>query len=429
METRAAEPVERAPAGKRDATPMPRRGIGLGGGLLLALALLSLVALPLLATALRERALRRELAAALQSQGEVIATSLANAAIDLILSHDAPAVQALVNELLAIEGVAYLMVYSQDETLIAHTFAPFMPADLVRQNTLAGQQEPRTVHLVYRDPASGQPQRVIDIGVPILAGELGVARVGMNEDRIGDVARAARQELLLPLAVTALLAALFGLLFLRRLWASAGHLRQIAETRGDALQRAHEEIAALGRETGELIGTATSLEAAAGTQRTAAKRIVGAMVGAPDALHDAAQRTAAAAVVARQTRAAAENGQLDVLGALEILQRLRQQLRDVTSRETDAKALDHAFAAARQASVQLKEIAASAGNSLDTLQALSQAIDEQASLAAVAAAGVNTLGTAAERGETAARAGRQQAEKLLLLTNDLAAGLARTRSP
>src|SRR5918911_3009022 len=56
------------------------------------------------------------------SKGEAIANSLASSGVDLVLTRDASTVQSLVDQFASISGVAYVMVYDPQRTLIAHTF-------------------------------------------------------------------------------------------------------------------------------------------------------------------------------------------------------------------------------------------------------------------------------------------------------------------
>src|SRR5262249_18277325 len=68
----------------------------------------------------------------------------------------------------------------------------------------------------YADPASGVERRIIDAGVPMLAGRLGVVHVGMDEAIISAAARRAGYSLFLVFAAIAALSAGAAALFAPR---------------------------------------------------------------------------------------------------------------------------------------------------------------------------------------------------------------------
>jgi methyl-accepting chemotaxis protein len=131
------------------------------------------------------------------SKGEAIANSLASSGVDLVLTRDASTVQSLVDQFASITGVAYVMVYDPQKTLIAHTFHPLVPPDLIEMNLVPGDARRQIRDITYRDPVSGAPRQIIDIGVPMLAGQLGTVRVGMNKLIIADAAWKSGRNLLM----------------------------------------------------------------------------------------------------------------------------------------------------------------------------------------------------------------------------------------
>jgi twitching motility protein PilJ len=131
------------------------------------------------------------------SKGEAIANSLASSGVDLVLTRDASTVQSLVDQFASISGVAYVMVYDPHKTLIAHTFHPLVPPELIEMNLVPGDARRQIRDITYRDPVSGAPRQIIDIGVPMLAGQLGTVRVGMNKQIIADAAWKSGRNLLL----------------------------------------------------------------------------------------------------------------------------------------------------------------------------------------------------------------------------------------
>ena len=142
------------------------------------------------------------------SKGEAIANSLASSGVDLVLTRDASTVQSLVDQFASISGVAYVMVYDPHRTLIAHTFHPLVPPDLIEKNLVPGDARRQIRDIAYRDPVSGGTREIIDIGVPMLAGQLGTVRVGMNKQIIADAASKSGRNLLLVFAGVAAAATL-----------------------------------------------------------------------------------------------------------------------------------------------------------------------------------------------------------------------------
>src|SRR6266498_3662410 len=125
--------------------------------------------------------LRQRMTEEFTSKGTAIATSLASSGVDLILTRDASTVQALVDQFAAISGVAYVIVQDANKTLIAHTFFPLVPSGIAEENVVPGGVAKQVREIAYPDPVSGARREIIDIGVPMLGGQLGTVRVGMDQ--------------------------------------------------------------------------------------------------------------------------------------------------------------------------------------------------------------------------------------------------------
>src|SRR5256885_7044044 len=112
---------------------------------------LAVVLLPLAAITwyVSVRTLREEMTNEFASKGTAIASSLASSGVDLILTRDASTVQALVDQFAAISGVAYVMVYGADKTLIAHTFFPLVPLGIVDKNLVPGGVAKQVREITY----------------------------------------------------------------------------------------------------------------------------------------------------------------------------------------------------------------------------------------------------------------------------------------
>jgi twitching motility protein PilJ len=186
------------------------------------------------------RALEQNLTDEFTSKGSAIANTLASSGVDLVLTRDASTVQALVDQFAAIHGVAYVMVYDPAQTLIAHTFAPLVPPGIIAKNAVPGQVPSQIRDIQYRDPVGGSERQIIDIGVPMLGGQLGTVRVGMDRAIIHRAATASGRVLLLVFGVAAALALLAGVLFARRITRPVTSLVRVAQRvgRGDLTQLA-----------------------------------------------------------------------------------------------------------------------------------------------------------------------------------------------
>ncbi len=172
------------------------------------------------------------------SKGTAIAKSLASSGVDVLLTRDASTVQAIVDQFAAINGVKYVMVYDPQANLVAHTFSPLVPPGIVERNVVPGEAAQQIRDISYPDPVTGVVQSIIDIGVPVLAGQLGTVRVGMDRSIIAAAAARAGEYLLLAFGGAALLAIGAGALFAHRIIRPVSQPVQVAERVGQGDPRA-----------------------------------------------------------------------------------------------------------------------------------------------------------------------------------------------
>ena len=179
--------------------------------------------------------LRQRMTEEFTSKGTAIANTLASSGVDLIHMRDASTVQALVDQFAGISGVAYVMVYDAGKHQIAHTFVPFVPPDLVDKNLVPGDRAKQVREIEYAHPVTGTPQRIIDIGVPMLAGTLGTVRVGMDRSSIDAVAAQSGWFLFAVFGGVSVAAGLAGVIFAQRLTRPLAQIVRVAERvgRGD----------------------------------------------------------------------------------------------------------------------------------------------------------------------------------------------------
>jgi methyl-accepting chemotaxis protein len=195
--------------------------------------------------------LRKSMTSEFTTKGTAIARSLASSGVDLLLTRDASTVQAIVDQFAAIPGVAYVMVYDPKKTLVAHTFAPLVPSGIVEMNVVPGETTQQIRDIEFADPVSGKIRQIIDIGVPVLAGQLGTVRVGMDKAIIEAAAIRAGKDLLLVFGGVSVAAVLAGVVFARRITQPVAQVVKVAERvgRGDLSQlvtvRSRDEIGQL----------------------------------------------------------------------------------------------------------------------------------------------------------------------------------------
>ena len=176
--------------------------------------------------------LRQKMTEEFTSKGMAIAKSLASSSVDLLLTRDASTVQSAIDQFAAISGVQYVVVYDAGRHLVAHTFAPLVPAGLVEKNVVPGDVVQQVKDVQYTDPVTGTESHIIDIGVPVLAGQLGTVRVGMDRAIIEAAAAGAGERLLFIFAGVAVVAVLAGVVFARRISKPVGQVVRIAERVG-----------------------------------------------------------------------------------------------------------------------------------------------------------------------------------------------------
>ncbi|PYN63040.1 MAG: hypothetical protein DMD90_17895 [Candidatus Rokuibacteriota bacterium] len=176
--------------------------------------------------------LRQKMTEEFTSKGMAIAKSLASSSVDLLLTRDASTVQSAIDQFAAISGVQYVVVYDAGRHLVAHTFAPLVPAGLAEKNVVPGDVVQQVKDVQYTDPVTGTESHIIDIGVPVLAGQLGTVRVGMDRAIIEAAAAGAGERLLFIFAGVAVVAVLAGVVFARRISKPVGQVVRIAERVG-----------------------------------------------------------------------------------------------------------------------------------------------------------------------------------------------------
>ena len=113
------------------------------------------------------------------SKGTAIATSIANASDELILTRDSSTIQSLVDQFRQIRGVGYVFVVDGDGTIVSHTFVPEVPRELrtIRRTAWNEPDGDKVQQVEVRVAGGGD---YIDVSAPVLAGVAGAVHVGMD---------------------------------------------------------------------------------------------------------------------------------------------------------------------------------------------------------------------------------------------------------
>lgn len=191
--------------------------------------------------------LRETLLSEFLSKGAGLAHSLASSSVEVIQTGDVSTLQGFIDEYKQIEGIAYVYILDRSGHVLVHTFTPAFPDGFERLNALTSGEATEQVAEVERDGVWA-----LDIAVPILAGAVGAAHVGMDRALVERRTRSAAWGSIQISAVVLLVALLIALLFARRLVAPIEHLTRVTRklASGD-LNQAPLQISSHG-EIGEL---------------------------------------------------------------------------------------------------------------------------------------------------------------------------------
>lgn len=154
----------------------------------------------------------RNLTAEYTDKAKALARTVAESDLSLILERDAAGVQSRIDQYLHIKGVAYVVVADEQGEILAHTFVPAVPPEvLARVRASAGLRSPERTSLA--EVRTGEGHDYLHIATPMLEGLAGSIHIGMDRGEIrGYIRRALVQQLsitLLLFAVCTIAAALF----------------------------------------------------------------------------------------------------------------------------------------------------------------------------------------------------------------------------
>lgn len=195
------------------------------------------------------------------SKGETIADTLATSAVDIIVAHDRAIVQSLIDQFVGVAGVGYIIAQDESGAVYAHTFAPFIPEEVLAASPEANQLSQITRTDVRELVLNSEVKSgtFYDVVAPVLAGNLGSIRVGMDQQVIRDAASRAGFQLATFCIIAGLVAMIAGIFFAQRLVDPIDQLVHLSDRigRGDLNQLASintkDEIGFLGRSFNDTI--------------------------------------------------------------------------------------------------------------------------------------------------------------------------------
>lgn len=172
---------------------------------------LSAVLLIGLATTITVRArLDGNLERGLEERGIAIGRYVAARATDLVLTDNTFALYQLLRDTLENNlDVRYVYIVDSQNQVIAHTFLQNVPRGLMVLNQLGLQDNYRL------QPFKSEEGQMIDIAVPMLDGQVGVAHIGLSLNRLHNEVAQATQQLLVILAISLFLGAGIALVLTR----------------------------------------------------------------------------------------------------------------------------------------------------------------------------------------------------------------------
>ncbi len=108
-----------------------------------------------------------------ENKGRAIAQGVSRTSDELLVNRDLATVQSVLDETLALEGVAYLFLSNGQGEPVCHTFVPQVPQEVLHVNVSPTRTTATRLSL-------GPDQRRLDISAPIMAGVGGYIHVGMD---------------------------------------------------------------------------------------------------------------------------------------------------------------------------------------------------------------------------------------------------------
>ena len=128
-----------------------------------------------LTSALYVNTVDRQLTGDFLNNSRAIARSIADSNVDLIVHQNYSALQSIIDQFVEISGISYVFVVDENGVIIAHTFVPGVPDEI-----LADYKNAKNVY----DRTLAGLGNFSEVTAGILAGEAGYVHVGMDKGSI-----------------------------------------------------------------------------------------------------------------------------------------------------------------------------------------------------------------------------------------------------
>jgi len=117
------------------------------------------------------------------SKGLAISNSISDSSVDILLNRDLSTLQSIIDQYLNIKGVSYVLVVNKEGEIIAHTFVPSVPKEVIESYTHDSFTYLKDKHTIRHLNIKNLGE-FIDISTPILGGVAGHVQVGMDKSLI-----------------------------------------------------------------------------------------------------------------------------------------------------------------------------------------------------------------------------------------------------
>jgi sensor histidine kinase regulating citrate/malate metabolism len=117
----------------------------------------------------------RQLSQEYEANSRAIAQTIANSSLDIILNRDMSTLQSLIDQFKEIQGIKYVYIVNEDGDMLAHTFVPGVPKEIMASDRVKLATVDRKL------PGFGE---FVEVSSPILDGIAGSVHVGMDKGLI-----------------------------------------------------------------------------------------------------------------------------------------------------------------------------------------------------------------------------------------------------
>jgi sensor histidine kinase regulating citrate/malate metabolism len=117
----------------------------------------------------------RQLSQEYEANSRAIAQTIANSSLDIILNRDMSTLQSLIDQFKEIQGIKYVYIVNEDGDMLAHTFVPGVPKEIMASDRV------KLATIDRKLPGFGE---FVEVSSPILDGIAGSVHVGMDKGLI-----------------------------------------------------------------------------------------------------------------------------------------------------------------------------------------------------------------------------------------------------